>query len=165
MWLHPEQLPHFVREARIESFRTSGPSPPTAARCGPAGRLSPHGAAPRCGLSAPRAATAKAGMPACGRAVRAPPRSIPLFAPENPKPVLRHPAGERKPHGARGAHRNGNAAGAHGLREGHLAQPGMHIEGGHRISTALIAIPCITTAESVRSNLIFSNRIRQRSSR
>ena len=37
--------------------------------------------------------------------------------------------------------------------------------GGHRISTALIAIPCITTAESVRSNLIFSNRIRQRSSR
>ena len=80
-------------------------------------------------------------------------------------PFLRHPAGERKPHGARGAHRNRNAAGAHGLREGHLAQPGMHIEGGHRISTALIAIPCITTAESVRSNLIFSNRIRQRSSR
>ena len=63
----------------------------TAARCGPAGRLSPHGAAPRCGLSAPRAATAEAGMPACGRSVRAPPRSIPLFAPENPKPVFAAP--------------------------------------------------------------------------
>ena len=31
-------------------------------------------------------------------------------------PFLRHPAGKRQPHGPRGAHRNGNAAGAHGLR-------------------------------------------------
>ncbi len=64
------------------------------------------------------------------------------FAPENQSPFLRHRRGT-KPHGARGAHRNRNAAGAHGLREGHLAQPGMHIEGGHRISTALIAIPVL----------------------
>ena len=46
-----------------------------------------------------------------------------------------------------------------------LAQPGMRHGRNHRISTALIDMPCITTAESVRSNLIFSNRIRQRSSR
>ena len=85
-----EQLPLRARGADRKFFRTSGPPPPTVARCGPAVGFSLHGAA-RYGLSAPRAATAEAGMPACGRAVRAPPRSIPLFAPENPKPVFAAP--------------------------------------------------------------------------
>ena len=129
MSLRPEQLPHFVREARIESFSYFRP------------------------------------VASDSRPMRPGPDPFRFLLQKIQSPFLRHPAGERKPHGTRGTHRNRNAAGAHGLREGHLAQPGMHIEGGHRISTALIAIPCITTAESVRSNLIFSNRIRQRSSR
>ena len=164
MWLRPEQLPHFVREARIESFShfrpvASDSRPMRPGRSAFAARRS----------SSMRAFRSSGGN--CGgrdarlRASRSRPDPFRFLLQKIQSPFLRHPAGERKPHGARGAHRNRNAAGAHGLREGHLAQPGMHIEGGHRISTALIAIPCITTAESVRSNLIFSNRIRQRSSR
>ena len=164
MWLRPEQLPHFVREARIESFSYFRP-------------VASDSRPMRPGRSAFAAQLLDTGFPLLGRQLRrqgCPLAGEPFARRPDPfrfllqkiqSPFLRHPAGERKPHGTRGTHRNRNAAGAHGLREGHLAQPGMHIEGGHRISTALIAIPCITTAESVRSNLIFSNRIRQRSSR
>lgn len=62
------------RESRV--FRISAPSLPTAARCGPEGRLWRPGAAPRCGLSAPQAATAEAWPPACGPTVRGPLLSI-----------------------------------------------------------------------------------------
>ena len=163
MWLRPEQLPHFVREARIESFSHFRPVASDSRPMRPG----------RSAFAARRSSSMRAfgrqlrrqGCPLAGEPFARRPDPFRFLLQKIQSPFLRHPAGERKPHGARGAHRNRNAAGAHGLREGHLAQPGMHIEGGHRISTALIAIPCITTAESVRSNLIFSNRIRQRSSR
>ena len=161
MWL--PRNPHFVREARIEVFRTSGPSPPTAARCGRQVGFRRTAQLLDAGFPLLGRQLREAGMPACGRAVRAPPRSIPLFAPENQSPFLRHPREDkpRRPWRAPKSKCGGRARSARGSPR----PAGDAHRGRSSHQHSIDRHSCITTAESVRSNLIFSNRIRQRSSR
>ena len=163
MVLRPEQLPHLVREARIVSLAYFSPVS-CDSRSIRAGRSA---------LAARRSSSMRALASAGGRFHRHPGRHthaglldpVGLQVEELHGPADRNAVRKRDPHGPRTAHADRDTACAPRPGKSHLAQPGMRHGRNHRISTALIDSPCITTAESVRSNLIFSNRIRQRSSR
>ena len=111
MWFRPEQLPHFVREARIESFSYFRPVA-AARRAMLSGRSS-------------RAARRRQGGATAGETFLCSEDPVGLLVEECQRPLPRHSEGIGEPHGSRRPHADRDAPGPGRLREGYLPEPGM----------------------------------------